>query len=70
MHAEQLYERLVVAEGDDVNDTQHAAVSGAIAKADRCLRDGVDEYQHVLAVGSRVMRQLCSASCPPGAYII
>eukprot|EP00727_Mastigamoeba_balamuthi_P008643 m51a1_g4400 hypothetical protein (1674) ;mRNA; f:391768-411511 len=65
--ADQLYERLVVAEGDDVNDTQHAAVSGAIAKADRCLRDGVDEYQHVLAVGSRVMRQLCSASCPPGA---
>eukprot|EP00727_Mastigamoeba_balamuthi_P011774 m51a1_g7219 putative replication factor c 37 kda family protein (266) ;mRNA; r:626-3932 len=59
---EQLYEHLVVAEGEDVSETQHVAVSGAIAMADRCLRDGVDKYLHVLAAGSRAMRQLCSAS--------
>eukprot|EP00727_Mastigamoeba_balamuthi_P004627 m51a1_g14162 putative replication factor c subunit 4 (338) ;mRNA; f:67089-68496 len=59
---EQLYERVVAAEGDDVSDTQRAAVAEAIAEADRCLRDGADEYLQVLAVGSRVMRQLCSAS--------
>eukprot|EP00727_Mastigamoeba_balamuthi_P002755 m51a1_g12477 hypothetical protein (123) ;mRNA; f:244-3125 len=51
----ELYERLVVAEGDDVFDTQHAAVSGAITKANRCLHDGVDEYtpgQHYAAAAA------------------
>jgi len=62
----QLHDMLLLADSDggccqSLDDYQRGLVIDAIGAADKCLIDGADEYLQIFALGSRLMKLLCSA---------
>ncbi|XP_024040682.1 replication factor C subunit 4 isoform X2 [Citrus clementina] len=50
----------VVVETEDISDEQQARICKCLAKVDKCLVDGADEYLQLLDVASNVIRAVCN----------
>ncbi|BFZ00501.1 hypothetical protein BsWGS_03540 [Bradybaena similaris] len=53
----QLHDKLVVK--DDLSDKQKSIICEKMAKVDRCLLDGADDYLQLMALLSTIMQQIC-----------
>jgi len=53
----QLHDKIVIK--DNLSDKQKSIICEKMAKVDRCLTDGADEYLQLMALFSTIMQQCC-----------